>query len=40
MKNENKNISEMSKNTSIFITLCVVACVLAIVGVKIVLTTM
>jgi hypothetical protein len=40
MKNENNNISEMSKNTSIFITLCVVASVLALVGVKIVLTTM
>jgi len=40
MRNKDKNISEMSENTSIFITLCVVACVLALVGVKIVLTTM
>jgi len=40
MKIKDKNISEMSKNTSIFITLCVVASVLALVGVKIVLTTM
>ncbi len=40
MKPENKNVSEMSKNTSILITLCVVASVLALVGVKIVITTM
>ena len=40
MKREDKNISEMSKNTSVFITLCVVASVLLLVGVKIVLTTM
>jgi hypothetical protein len=40
MKIKDKSISEMSKNTSIFITLCVVASVVALVGVKIVLTTM
>ncbi len=39
MNPENKNIPEMSKNTSIFITLCVVASVVALVGVKILLTT-
>jgi len=36
---ENKNVSEMSKTTSIFITLSVVASVLALVGVKILVTT-
>ena len=40
MKKADKIKCEMSKNTSIFITLCVVASVLALVGVKIVLTTM
>jgi len=40
MKPENNNVTEMSKNTSIFITLCVVASVVALVGVKILLTTM
>ncbi|WP_263492332.1 hypothetical protein [Clostridium estertheticum] len=40
MKPENENVSEMSENTSILITLCVVALVLALVGVKIVITTM
>jgi len=36
---KNKNVPEMSKNTSIFITLSVVASVVALVGVKILLTT-
>ncbi|WP_281419341.1 hypothetical protein [Clostridium psychrophilum] len=39
MNSENKNVPEMSKNTSIFITLCVVASVVALVGIKILMTT-
>ena len=40
MKSEDKNVSEISKNHAILITMCVVASVLALVGIKIMLTSM